>query len=546
LLENDLSKLYENKEQWDLIGRTWKQKQPFWDYWVHVLFSNAQKIDMAKRTACVKMNGIKCKRGKVLSMNLVDNTKNDLFGSMNSRELDGFGQLFITRALQNGGKAVIQNEEIVFECLECGDGYWKTKTGEVDVMSTYSLFSGTIWEKGETGHTLSQIETIAVRIDEDENMLRNCSEIKKVKECVIQDSGAINSLAKAFVDFSGGINVFGKEFLLKLKSGAPFLSLLDEFTQLNLDYGISNKYDYSISNEEITKLENWLKQNSINLFSDFKMFLSLSPSLKAEAQTQSDESLISSSNILNQEDHDIYLGNDAGRKLTTNLPLQFFKSSASLSEWKCIECIEGMYSENGICKLRRKIVENCESLEPNSDGNCLRCIEGYLLAEDKTCSFLSKSSIENCIEFDLDICLKCRLGYNIDASGKNCILLEVENWVDNCYRQTDTYNCIQCRFGHKFNWDQKCYPVDGHGYCWNYKQRDLDGCFSCQPFTFLFNGSDTKSFCSEIKFDDFTGDSGFDDHISTFLDKYVVNGFTEIEYKLKKGQGKPLPYFYLI
>ena len=536
LVENDLTQVIKHMKRWEFLGMIWKTKQPFWDFWVHVLFNNVQAISVNKRTACIRIKGTKCKTARLVS---IENVSNDveLFGEDNARKNDGFRESFIQRGLLNTGKAILTREEIIYECLECYNYRWSTSTLTTDISAAYSLDLDTIWAKGESNAALSEIEKIFVRVKPD-GYSATCSPIVKAKECLISDSGALDNLGKALVDFSGAMNIFGEDFLIKLSSGVPLMHLLSEYAQFDLKYEIENDPSYSVDLKDLHSLEDWLKKSSLNIYSDFGLFLSFFPSLRKMVTDSDPNSLLSSVNLLSKEAYSLYLGNDVQRALSKPGALSFFRTSISRSLWKCLYCNADMFSDNGVCKMRRNPVENCDELEPDSDGNCLRCRTGYILSTKKQCTFLSTSILANCIEFKGDTCRTCRFGYLLSETTGVCDKISSPSIVKNCYRQNTTQNCLQCRYGHRFNWKQICLPISDNGYCWDYNMDILDGCFSCQPLTFLFKASDTSIFCSPIKLDIFTGATAFEKKVDTFLADYVVDGFVEREYKLRKAQSR--------
>lgn len=535
ILENDISEIYEHRKRWDALGRVWKMAQPFWDFWVHLLFSESQTLAVNKRNACVKIPGIKCTRGRVLRVENVD-TDYELYGSTNARVIDGLNGQFIQRALSSAGAPLLLNQEVVFECLECESGRWSTDTERTDIATQYALDVPTVWEKGDSDSVLTEIESILVQID-GEGYSRACGQIRKHKECLVQDSGAVGNLGSAVVDFAGALNIFGRDFLIRLQNGTPLDKLLNEYATLDLNYDIQDSPGYQIDLTQLSWLEDWIRNSSMNVFADFGLFLSFSDTLKKFTATSAPTSLMNSVNVLYKEAHDIHQGSDTSRALARSNALAFFRSSVTRSLWKCLHCDEGMYSSNGECLLRRNAVENCSILEPNSDGKCLQCNTGFILSETKTCTFLSKSDLENCIEYEQDVCQKCRFGYLL-SSSKTCEKIPEGSITENCLRQDDQGRCLQCRFGHRFTWKRKCEPVSDNGLCWDYSMDEFDGCLSCQPFTHLFKGSDTSTFCQSIPYDMFTGASGFDQEIADFISDYVVDGFVEQEYKRRTKKGR--------
>ena len=153
ILENDLSQIYQTHTRYDTLGRVWRMSQPFWDFWVHVLFSNSQTLSVNKRTACVKIPGIKCTRGRVLRVQNTD-SEYQIYGSTNARVIDGLNAQFITRSLNTGGTPLMLQQDVVFECLECEAGRWPTDTGSTDVTTQYALDVPQVWEKGDADEVL--------------------------------------------------------------------------------------------------------------------------------------------------------------------------------------------------------------------------------------------------------------------------------------------------------------------------------------------------------------------------------------------------------
>jgi hypothetical protein len=536
VLENDIAEIYHNHKRWDLLGRVWRTTQPFWDFWVHTLFSESQLMSLNKRNACVKIPGIKCKKGRVILVEKVD-TDYELYGSTNARIVDGINEQMVARGVSSSGKPLMSKQEVIFECLQCETGRWATTTEQTQIATEYGLDLAVVWDKGDSDSVITEIEGILIRID-DEGYSRACGQIKQPKECLIQDSGALHNLGSAVADFAGALNIFGKDFLVRLQNGSSLESLLVEYSELDLNYDIQSTPGYAVELTELNSLKKWLQNASLNVFTDFGLFLSFSNSLKDYVAASSPDSLMNSVNVLMKEEHDIYMGDQTDRALGTSDVLSFFRSSVTTSLWKCLKCQDDMFSLNGECKIRRNSVENCKILEPNSDGFCLQCETGFILSETKQCTFLSKSDSENCIEFSGSKCQKCRFGYNLNSSSKMCVQIPEQDILPNCLRQDDSGKCLQCRFGHRFTWKRKCEPIKDHGYCWDYSMDEFDGCLSCQPFSNLFKSSDTSTFCQTMPYDLFTKAIGFDAKIAEFMSDYVQEGFIEKEYQRRTSSGR--------
>lgn len=241
---------------------------------------------------------------------------------------------------------------------------------------------------------------------------------------------------------------------------------------------------------------------------------------------------------LQRESYSVYKGDNKNSRLAKSDSFSFFRSRPSRSQFRCLICNDGFYSENGICKSRKITVQNCYQLEPDSDGKCLTCEDNFFLSTDKKCTFLSKTVIDNCLEYESQSkCRVCRYGYLPNENSGNCNPIEQKDLVPGCLRQTSAHDCVECVFGSRFNWRKTCDKMYGSGFCWNFGIDDLDGCLSCQPFTFLIKGSDTKNFCSPFDLDSFLGSDGYNSKISNFLENHVQNGFLLNEYILRKNGG---------
>ena len=465
----------------------------------------------------------------------------ELFGfSDNGRIIDGFDSQFVERAFKNKSRALLKREEILFECAKCHDGRFKTTTEATNIFSAYSLTEADVWAKGQatTSPEVSEIEKIAMRIDE-LKMSRMCSEIKKNKECVVQDSGAVSNLGEVLVSYSGAINIFGEEFLDRLRGGESIWGLISEYEGKDLEYPIADSPDYAVTLSDLSSTLVWLKDSSVNIFSDFQMFLSFSDELKAELLSNQMDGVLGTALTLQTEPDAVYKGDNKTARLASPEALPFFRSLVTRSQFRCLICEDGFFSENGSCKTRKLSVANCHQLESGSDGKCLTCEDNFYLSQEKKCTFLSKTKIDNCLEYESGTkCLVCRYGYLSEAETGDCVQIKESDLKPGCLRQTSAHDCVECVFGSRFNWRKTCDKMYGAGYCWSYGVEDLDGCLSCQPLTFLVKGSDTKNFCSPFDLDSFLGSSGYNSKISGFLEDHVQDGFLLNEYNLRKKDGR--------
>ena len=139
----------------------------------------------------------------------------------------------------------------------------------------------------------------------------------------------------------------------------------------------------------------------------------------------------------------------------------------------CIECSEkgdlcqtcdiGYFpDENGGCTL----TENCEI---SYRGECLKCIENYILIgrdesdtpltnKIKLCKPLSSDQFQHCIDIytGLGMCNKCEEGYYLSYSDSKCTLIK------NC-AYSSYGNCLKCDYGYYFDKNsQKCLIQEGN------------------------------------------------------------------------------------
>jgi len=239
-------------------------------------------------------------------------------------------------------------------------------------------------------------------------------------------------------------------------------------------------------------------------------------------------------------------------------------SSCNKEETLCEECDSGYFpDENGGCSN----IPNCEI---SYKGECLKCIDDFILIGDKIKICVSKNSekFKNCEEINtlLGVCMKCSENYFLNEGDKKCISIEncyessfgicqicKQNYYLNkreniCKVKKDNLKLFNCKITLD---EEKCelceenYYLDSYGYCieTNHCKRgnELNQCERCISGYYLssdntctndkncFYGDKDMGICTNCKFNyylDFKDGkckSNLEDNEFKFCQK-VVNG----------------------
>ena len=149
-------------------------------------------------------------------------------------------------------------------------------------------------------------------------------------------------------------------------------------------------------------------------------------------------------NICHKCDKNIYIPDDKGgcENSKTCIVGNNYCLSCNKEETLCEECDSGYFpDENGGCAS----IPNCEI---SYKGECLQCIEDFLLIGDniKICVSKNSEKFQNCEEINmiLGVCMKCSENYFLNQGDKKCISIE------NCYESSFGV-CQSCKQNYYLN-----------------------------------------------------------------------------------------------
>ena len=116
----------------------------------------------------------------------------------------------------------------------------------------------------------------------------------------------------------------------------------------------------------------------------------------------------------------------------------------------CLDCDLGYYLDykDGKCKSNEE--DNDFKYCKEADGDCYKCIYGYVLGKDNKCS-----RSKNCEESDDGTCIQCQDNYYL---GLDNICTNVEHCI-----YSYSYSCIECEDGYYYNKNtEKCKIAEGN------------------------------------------------------------------------------------
>ena len=151
------------------------------------------------------------------------------------------------------------------------------------------------------------------------------------------------------------------------------------------------------------------------------------------------------------------------------------------SKGECLKCIEnyiliGKKNDLKLCKyLYSDDLLNCKMIN-NESGKCILCEENYYLNEkDKKCI-----NIENCAESVYGICKKCINGYYLDKSDEKCKI--ITPFLLNCKVSLDGEKCDECDDDYFLSQEGKCTEVN---FCSKVNENYNQFCDECIDGYFL-------------------------------------------------------------
>ena len=159
---------------------------------------------------------------------------------------------------------------------------------------------------------------------------------------------------------------------------------------------------------------------------------------------------------------------------------------------RCETCSKGFYInlDNGICFSNKEDndYKYCFSVKGE---NCIECLDGYYLGDDKKCS-----NSTNCSEISNGICTKCQVNYHIGKLDLKC------NNVDKCIKSISHDKCDECDKGYYLFWNE-CKDDTNYKNCKKGEEyNNIVYCNECKSGYYL-NESDFKCYSNDNKYGNF-------------------------------------------
>ena len=150
-----------------------------------------------------------------------------------------------------------------------------------------------------------------------------------------------------------------------------------------------------------------------------------------------------------------YPDNNGGCSLTKNCEVSY--------DGNCLECIEGYmligqeyYEGIKVCKSKNSPDFKYCNITDVTTGFCLECLEGYYLGlEDFICT-----QTKNCSRSKYGICTKCITGYYLDKKNNECVFQN--KTLVNCKLTIDNKTCDICEDDFYLEEDGNCISIN---YC---------------------------------------------------------------------------------